>query len=268
MTTQSSPSNPQSPTDGKVCSTHETDKKLEDIAARLRKQRERQSDEPSKLAENMTKPSTYQLSDEKVTKRQVHMAGIEKRDWDEKVACMLAVSNIPRRHMEKINQQVTWSGDGWAVENAKLSKMAGTGYLALITGKRGTGKTQMGANLIVSSCRKKRSAMYVKAMSFFLAVRETYSTDGDSEKNCIDRYRGPKLLVLDEVHVRGESQWEDNLLTHLVDCRYDDGSDTILLSNLDKAAFIQNVGSSIADRARESGGVIVFDWPSYRGMAS
>lgn len=102
-------------------------------------------------------------------------------------------------------------------------------------------------------------------MDVFLAVRETYRREiSQSELEVIESFRKPSLLVIDEVQERGETAWEDRILTNLVDKRYGDGTDTLLIANLKPAALAENLGTSIADRLRETGGIIEATWGSFR----
>jgi DNA replication protein DnaC len=63
---------------------------------------------------------------------------------------------------------------------------------------------------------------------------------------------------------RGETPWEDRLLTHLIDRRYASEKDTLLITNQSKESFIQSIGPSAASRIVEVGGIVTCDWPSYR----
>jgi len=259
MPTQSNPSKTRSQTDGKDYSTPET------ALARRADQindnnRTLKAAEPSRLAESVTNlPPPCRISN---PERDAFLDNLESEKKADHARHLLSASGVPRKHV-KMYGKCEKDGE-WAVKKNALLGMSGSGFIALLTGSRGSGKTQMVVDLIVESCKSQKSAVYIKAMGFFLEVRETYGSKNKSERQVIEQFKRPGLLVIDEVHTRGESKWEDNLLTHLIDLRYDDGSDTILISNLSKDSFVKSVGSSIADRARESGGVVVCDWPSFR----
>jgi DNA replication protein DnaC len=80
----------------------------------------------------------------------------------------------------------------------------------------------------------------------------------------IDRMTEPGLLVIDELQERGETAFEDRLLTHLIDARYGAKRPTILIANLSKDELGKSLGPSIVDRASENGRRIDFTWNSYR----
>lgn len=103
-------------------------------------------------------------------------------------------------------------------------------------------------------------------MRFFLALRATYSKDvPDTEGDVLSAFVAIRLLVIDEVGVRGEKPFEDRMLTTLIDERYDRKRDTVLISNQTAADFRAVLGESIVDRLRETGGIIECNWRSFRG---
>jgi DNA replication protein DnaC len=101
-------------------------------------------------------------------------------------------------------------------------------------------------------------------MGLYLGIRESYRDDGPREHEAIERFLAPRLLVIDEAHERGETAWEDRMLNYIVDTRYADMRDTVLISNQTAEDFRTAIGSSIYSRLTEVGGILVCDWPSYR----
>jgi len=61
--------------------------------------------------------------------------------------------------------------------------------------------------------------------------------------------------------------WEDRMLTALVDYRYSQKRDTVLISNLKRDEFETSMGNSILSRMVEAGGIIECGWPSFRSPA-
>ncbi len=100
-------------------------------------------------------------------------------------------------------------------------------------------------------------------MGFFLDVKESFGGSG-SEKAVIDAYVKPAVLVLDEMQERGQTPWEDRLLTHLIDRRYAAKKDTLLLSNQTSKQFQEAMGESVVSRILQTGGIAVCDWESFR----
>lgn len=145
----------------------------------------------------------------------------------------------------------------------QVNELVGTGAIVVLAGNRGTGKTQIACEVIKTVCANGKKAEYVKAMALFLAIRETYGGKG-SEAQAITRYVAPVLLVIDEFQERTESAFEDRVLTHIIDRRYDALKDTIIVTNLTPVDFANKAGASIMDRIRETGTIIECAWESFR----
>lgn len=140
--------------------------------------------------------------------------------------------------------------------------------MALI-GERGPGKTQMGVALIRDNSERGKVSHYTTAMEIFLALKASYRSGAtESEAEILKRFTNPTLLVIDEMQERGETAWEDRLLTHLIDKRYGSERDTLLISNLKQEDFMAALGPSIVSRLIETGGVVNCNWPSFRTHAA
>ena len=170
--------------------------------------------------------------------------------------------NAPTRHAQRetVDTSGPW-GDALRGINASL----GTGRMWAICGTRGNGKTQMAVEAMKHATQLGMSARYVAATEFFAAIKATYRKDwSETEIQVIERFRKPRLLVIDEIGKRGESDWENNLLFLLLDKRYADMTDTIVVANLDSDKMGENLGPSIASRLGETGGLIECTWASRR----
>lgn len=109
-----------------------------------------------------------------------------------------------------------------------------------------------------------REGRYLTAMDFFVLLKTSYRNEGQSEEEIIRSLVRPSLLVIDEITVRSDSAWENNMLTHLIGKRYDAEKDTIVIGNLQPDALVASLGPSISSRMEEVGGILNCDWPSYR----
>lgn len=177
---------------------------------------------------------------------------------------LLAKAQIPLRH-RKIpprtddDRSVNW----WAKMEKVCGKM-GSGALLALLGNRGTGKTQAAVAAMQYTAHRGHPCFYCKAMEVFLEVRATYARPDRAELEVIKKYQEPRLLVIDEVQQRGETDFENRILAHLIDKRYDAMVDTIIIGNLTPEAMAERLDPSIVDRLRETGGVVVFEWESFR----
>lgn len=217
-----------------------------------------EKDEPTKLDAKVLGRSISANSD--AEERQRKIAEGKRLDL---IATRMRNAGIPRRH----DQARVLHGEKWQEKQTRIGELSNTGFLVALIGDRGRGKTQMGVETIRDYIKADRgSARYVKAMDFFMAIRQTYGKGGgQTENDVVNDFIKPGLLVIDAMEVRSETAWEDRLLNHLIDRRYDECKDTLLIGNIAKDEITSALGHSIASRAGETGGVIVCDWESYRG---
>jgi len=177
---------------------------------------------------------------------------------------LIGQSRIPLRYREawKMEQK-----DGpWRKAGIEVFGRLGRGGLFVFCGKSGVGKTQLGANIIYNAIRShKWTCLYSTTRDFFLAIKSAYHKGSETtEESVIASYAKPALLVLDEFDKRGESQWEDGLLEHLINKRYGAMKDTILIANLKEQEMVSMLGPANVSRMNETGMIIVCEWDSFR----
>ena len=139
------------------------------------------------------------------------------------------------------------------------------GLMAALVGPRGPGKTQLAERLIRYACfGMNMRCLYTKAAEIFLEMKDTFGTS-NAQRTVINQFVAPTLLVIDEIQERSGSDWENQMLTHIVDKRYDLEKSTIIIGNLETDKEIKEcLGASIYSRIIETGGVVEFTWPSFR----
>ena len=155
-------------------------------------------------------------------------------------------------------------------------KLGDQGSLFILAGKRGTGKTQMAACLGRLFALNLVPVRYYRAADIYTLIRATFDGEG-SELDVLKQMTGelgswanpkssdaPRLLVIDELHDRGGSDWEGRVLNQIVDARYGANLDTILITNDRKEELVTKIGPSIISRADETGGIIECRWDSFR----
>ncbi len=175
-------------------------------------------------------------------------------------AALRQARNIPQLHFDSTQTINVRDKSPWAMTLAKVEQSVGSGFLTALVGSRGSGKTQIAANLLCL-----HPGWFCSAMDFFIEIKSSFRRDSEfSEGNVIQKYLAFPLLVIDEVQERSESAWEDRLLTHLLNKRYGAKCDTLLISNQTPSDFTASIGHSIASRMSETGGIIECNWRSYR----
>lgn len=191
----------------------------------------------------------------------------EQNEWNGNDANALAEwarSNVPMRHKAaKIEQ-----GGVWGERFKRAVDLVGKnpGSVVALLGPRGTGKTQIAVELLRHCCSKMaQSVKYTRAIELFMAVKSTYGkASTDNETNALKQFVLPDVLVIDEIQVRGETEWENNLLTYVIDARYAANKATLLIANLKVEAFKESMGDSVVQRLIETGDIIICDGASFR----
>lgn len=170
-------------------------------------------------------------------------------------------AGVPKRHGHRIEPVP----GPWQTTLEKISARLGNGFLIPVSGEQGRGKTQLGSALIYAATDKAMTARYAIAMDFFIAIKSTFKdTAKKTEAEVIAEFVKPKVLVLDEMDERSNNEWENRLLFHMINQRYNNLVDTLLISRSDETTFLNSLGKSIQSRIQETGASIVCDWPSFR----
>lgn len=170
---------------------------------------------------------------------------------------------LPERHKRFKPDQST--SQDWTRLYEALNAKIYNGITMALIGQRGSGKSQLGVCLVKSCCDNGKESDYKKAFEVFLRIRSAMRTDGDSEMSAVSEFLKPHLLVIDAFEVRGDTSFENRIMDHIIDKRYDAMKTTIIISNDTKDNLIKTLGESVCDRMRESGGIVEMNWKSFRG---
>lgn len=216
----------------------------------------------SKLYANMTEAERQERWREERDKQAADELEKHMKRWRAGGPERWAKCGVPARHRQFVAP--TEVGP-WLEKYQAIKARLCSGFLVALLGDRGTGKTQLAAELLRHDSTE-RSIRYARAMDFFMAIKSSYRTKhaDEDERNVIDTFVEPRLLVLDEAHDRGETEWENRLLNYLIDRRYGNLYDTVLVSNQQPDAFRQSIGESIYSRLVETGGLILCEWATFR----
>lgn len=165
--------------------------------------------------------------------------------------------------------------------------LCGVGAIVALVGIRGTGKTTIAAQLAIARIRAwldfyhrmpeerigvprpRGLAYYSKATDLVSKFKPLYADYGcinaESLTNAREyQCREWSLLVVDEMHETDEQDMRDRVLTDIIDRRYSNLTDTLLISNQTAADFRATTNSSVLSRLTEHGCIIECNWRSWR----
>ncbi len=175
-------------------------------------------------------------------------------------------TGAPMRHAAAAFSDERLDAAGGWLDAVKRIENAGGAIFGLI-GPRGTGKTQAAVCAMRAVRGQSRDAQYTLAVEVGQSVRATYNRHATrNEREAIERYLSPRLLIVDEIHEADGSRFGQRLLTQILDKRYGAGDrTTVLIANMNRKQFVAHVGESVASRMTECGAIIdAGSWPNRR----
>lgn len=127
-------------------------------------------------------------------------------------------------------------------------------------GSAGTGKTHLACAII-----REYGGKYRTAPDIVEELRRAKSfTAHETEEQIVSYYGGVSLLVIDEIGRGFSAADEKYMLYQILNARYNTRKPTVLISNFNKADFLQYVGVAAADRLVESADIVEIEGASYR----
>jgi DNA replication protein DnaC len=210
----------------------------------------------------------------------------EERKWtleNEIYPSMAQLGFSPRFRKElTVNQ---WDNAQREVYELVSKTLCGNGAIVALCGPRGIGKTTIAAQLAIARLWEHREffrrpskvrgglpgprlVLYRKLMSISNSLKPVYSDAGTINAEDLLAYRNQLceagVLVIDEKHDGNALTTADRILTDIIDRRYSNNMDTIIISNEDAKGFEKNTNASIVSRLNHHGGTIPCNWRSFR----
>lgn len=137
----------------------------------------------------------------------------------------------------------------------------------LLLGPPGVGKTLALCSIINAACARAVGPVYAVWPDVLTELKAGFNGPRDDKRRlAAERLRHAPLLALDEIGVRGMSEFDHGELFGLIDYRYREGLPTLVAANSTRAAFSTLVGERIADRLREVGPTLSLAGQSQRGL--
>lgn len=159
-------------------------------------------------------------------------------------------NTVPRRYQDAEVEDFAESSPFYGEIEAILD-----GEPRLILGTNGIGKTRLAWALAKRWCREGRTVAVYKAQELLSKIKSWQKPDTDAYGMIRTVYgRELSLLIIDEIDKIYGSQADFLLLTYLIDIRYEDCLQTIVLGNKSKDTTVDSlIGSSSFSRLSGDG---------------
>ena len=147
-----------------------------------------------------------------------------------------------------------------------FAERASKGSSLILCGNPGTGKNHLASAIARTVLSMGRSVLHVTAYDVIARIRQTWQRGigNSTELEVIRGFAEADLLIIDEVGKTFGSDGERVHLFEVIDHRYRDMKPTIILSNEGVEGVEKYLGAAAFDRRCQNGGLLLFDWQSYR----
>lgn len=177
-------------------------------------------------------------------------------------------AGISKRNMHKTFDDYICSNEGQQKAKSDcvryVSEFPGDKSMIMVGGV-GTGKTLL-ASAMIDALVDNNHCEIIKVIDVVRELKASWSKDSkETEEGIIKHYVNLDLLILDEVGSQFGSDTEKLFIFDIIDGRYQEIKQTVLISNLDIDGIKDAIGERCVDRLREGGGMMIaFDWASER----
>lgn len=205
-------------------------------------------------------------------------------NWEHRTRGQLKSLGLDEQHIRRIAPDWNCPQQAYTFEVVKRM-CVGKGAIIVLAGARGTGKTQLCAELMRERVEAEFSwndadpgsrtgnpprdpGRYEKLAVLGAMFKALYADFGsitqERAANLLAAWCRLPLLVIDEIHEQDGLVTHQRLLTDLCDRRYAAGHDTILITNHEAREFREKVNPSILSRIGQFGAILPCEWRSWR----
>lgn len=205
---------------------------------------------------------------------------LEKTRRAEDLDRRLLAAKLPRRALEWWLAQPTFAaGDPWLAARDGLAALMQRGsVVTAIAGHSGRGKTTLATAVALAELGRGKTVQWITAVRLHALLSDAKARAGNRDAfglaETLAQLSEAHLLVIDQYEKLQGATWEERYVFDVVDARYNDGSNTLLVLNVptdtentvDKLCGAARVvlGESMVQRVEESGGVLACAWERKR----
>ncbi len=198
---------------------------------------------------------------------------LEDYRWKNETLDILKRSGLPARYHYRLTDWGEKSQQG--VFATCKARFQGKGSIIAMVGDRGTGKTTIAAQLIIDRAQTdglmpwQKCGSYSKLPELLARYKSLYADYGSNNTEqliaSLDSFCRRSFAVIDEIHEGDDQKTSERLLTDILDRRYSNMVDTLLISNHTPENFKTAMSDSVKSRIMEHGAIIPCRWNSWRG---
>lgn len=200
--------------------------------------------------------------------------------WRHEIRERLEASRIPERYRYELREWIQPKQK--AVYDSCRRTFTGTGAIIALVGTRGVGKTTIASQLIIARAWEDHQRLdagepgflwrltpYRKMSDLISRFKALYADFGSLDMDTLISARASycsdtTLAIIDELHDCEDQRMKDRVLTDILDRRYSEMNDTLLIDNQTDEAFRKSVSDSVLSRITEHGLIIPCNWGSFR----
>jgi DNA replication protein DnaC len=161
------------------------------------------------------------------------------------------------------------SHKGHESEKAKIVDAINANRSIFLCGDCGVGKTHLAVAALGYWIHRykpitiHRCPLFVPAVEYYQDIRDSFDSKM-TEKEILEKYFTPPLLVFDDLGKEKISDWSTQQLFTMMDKRYREEKPMIITTNLDLTTLANSVNDSIPSRIVEMGLVLTLTGEDYR----